>query len=93
MDCFDIFLTKYLKGIQLLKLGKFLEVKSGFISKDTSFVMWLTTSKNSVLIQNVCWLIDRQTASLTDWLTGYRHKAQYITIVLFDGLGQTGVLL
>ena len=70
MDWFDIFLTKYLKGIQLLKLGKFLEVKSGFISKDTSFVMWLTISKNYVLIQNVCWLIDRQTDSLTDWLTG-----------------------
>ena len=55
--------------------------------------MWLTTSKNYVLTLKVCWLIDRQTDSLTDWQTGYRHKAQYIAIVLFDGLGQTGVLL
>ena len=71
IDWFDIFLTKYLKGIQLLKLGKFLEVKSGFISKDTSFVMWLTISKNSVLIQKVCWWIERQTDSLTHWLTDW----------------------
>lgn len=55
--------------------------------------MWLTASKNYVLILKVCWLIDRQTDSLTDWQTGYRHKAQYIAIELFDGLGQTGVLL
>lgn len=64
-----------------------------FIKKKNSFVMWLTASKNYVLILKVCWLIDRQTDSLTDWRTGYRHKAQYIAIELFDGLGQTGVLL
>ena len=47
--------------------------------------MWLTASKNYVLILKVCWLIDRQTDSLTDWQTGYRHKAQYIAIELSWG--------
>ena len=87
-------MTKYLKGIELLKLGKLPEIKGGLISKDTSFVMWwMAISKNLLSIWKVCWLIDKQKDSLTDWQTGYWHKAQYIAIVLFDGLVQTGVML